>query len=188
MLDLKKINKGWSLFLDRDGVINHDKSPYTLNAGDFEFYDGVLEAIKKFSRIFSHIFVVTNQRGVGRKLMTENDLLEIHELMSESVSRSGGRIDKIYYCTAIENDHPDRKPNPGMAFKAMNDHPAVKKHYSIMVGNNISDMQFGKAVGMHTVLLTTTGVNVSLPHPLVDLQYDSLIEFANALPESSDSF
>ena len=188
MLDLKKINSDWSLFLDRDGVINHDKSPYTLNAGEFEFYDGVLEAIKKFSSIFKHILVVTNQRGVGKKLMTENDLLEIHELMTTSVSKSGGRIDKIYYCTAIENDHPDRKPNPGMALRAMKDHPAVNKHHSIMVGNNMSDMQFGKAVGMYTVLLTTTGVRVSLPHPLVDLQYDSLIEFANALPEATDSF
>lgn len=182
MLDLNNINKQWSLFLDRDGVINHDKSPYTLNAGEFEFYDGVLQAIKKFSTVFSHIFVVTNQRGVGKKMMTENDLLEIHELMTDSISKSGGRIDKIYYCTSIDNDHPDRKPNPGMALRAMKEHPAVKKHQSIMVGNNLSDMQFGKSAGMFTVLLTTTGVSVTLPHPLVDLQYDTLLDFANALP------
>ena len=186
--DIKEIDKTWTLFLDRDGVINHDKSPYTLNAGEFEFYDGVLEAIKKFSTIFNLILVVTNQRGVGKKLMTEKDLLEIHELMTTSVSKSGGRIDKIYYCTAIENDHPDRKPNPGMALRAIKDHPAINKQHSIMVGNNMSDMQFGKAVGMYTILLTTTGVSVSLPHPLVDLQYNSLIEFANALPEAADSF
>jgi len=182
MLDLTKINKEWSLFLDRDGVINHDKSPYTLNAGEFEFYDGVLDAIKKFSAIFSHILVVTNQRGVGKKLMTESDLMEIHELMTNCIAEAGGRIDKIYYCTAIENDHPDRKPNPGMALRAMKEHTAVKKHQSIMVGNNLSDMQFGKSAGMFTVLLTTTGVRVTLPHPLVDLQYDTLLDFANALP------
>lgn len=182
MLDLNNINKEWSLFLDRDGVINHDKSPYTLNAGEFEFYDGVLEAIEKFSTVFSHIFVVTNQRGVGKKMMTENDLLEIHELMINSISKSGGRIDKIYYCTSIDDDHPDRKPNPGMAFRAMKEHPSVKKHQSIMVGNNLSDMQFGKSAGMFTVLLTTTGVRVTLPHSLVDFQYDSLLEFASEIP------
>jgi histidinol-phosphate phosphatase family protein len=181
MLDLNNINNDWSLFLDRDGVINHDKTPYTLNAGQFEFYDGVLEAVRKFSSIFKHIFVVTNQRGVGKKMMTEEALLEIHELMTRSISRSGGRIDKVYYCTAIENDHPDRKPNPGMALRAMKDHPAVKRHQSIMVGNNMSDMQFGRSAGMYTVLLTTTGVRVKLPHPMVDLQYDSLKEFADAL-------
>ena len=90
-------------------------------------------------------------------------------------------IDKLYYFTSIENDHPDRKQNPGMALRAMKDHPAVKRHQSIMVGNNMSDMQFGRSAGMYTVLLTTTGVRVKLPHPMVDLQYDSLKEFADAL-------
>jgi len=182
MLDLSKITHEWSLFLDRDGVINRDKSPYTLSAGDFEFYDGVLDAIKKFSSIFKHIFVVTNQRGVGKGMMTEQALSEIHELMTTTVSREGGRIDKVYYCTSIDNDHPDRKPDPGMAMRAMKEHPAVKKHQSIMVGNNLSDMEFGRAAGMYTVLLTTTGVRVDLPHPMVDLQYDSLAEFAAAIP------
>lgn len=181
MLDLKSINKEWSLFLDRDGVINHDRTPYTLNAGEFKFYDGVLDAIKKFSSIFSHIFVVTNQRGVGKKMMTEETLLEIHELMTGSIAKTGGRIDKIYYCTSIDNDHPDRKPNPGMALRAMREHPAVISHKSIMVGNNLSDMKFGKNAGLYTVLLTTTGVSVDLPHPLVDLQFDSLAAFADAI-------
>jgi D-glycero-D-manno-heptose 1,7-bisphosphate phosphatase len=182
MLDLSKVNNEWTLFLDRDGVINHDKSPYTLNAGEFEFYEGVLEAVKKCSRIFSHIFVVTNQRGVGRQMMSEADLLEIHELMTTSIKNSGGRIDKIYYCTSIDKDHPDRKPNPGMALRALQEYPAVKSHHSIMVGNNISDMKFGRSAGLYTVLLTTTGISVQLPHPLVDLQFDSLAEFAAALP------
>lgn len=182
MLDLSKVNKEWSLFLDRDGVINRDREPYTLKVSEFEFYDGVLDAIRKFNTIFNHIFVVTNQRGVGKKLMTENDLLAIHELMVTNIEGAGGRIDKIYYCTSIEDSHPDRKPNPGMALRAMKDHPAVKKHQSIMVGNTMSDMQFGKSAGLYTVLLTTTDIRVKLPHSLVDLQFDSLAEFADALP------
>jgi histidinol-phosphate phosphatase family protein len=186
MLDLSKVNKEWTLFLDRDGVINHDRTPYTLSIGDFKFYDGVLDAVKKFNKIFNHIFVVTNQRGVGKKLMTENTLLEIHELMTDKIRTAGGRIDKIYYCTSIDNTHPDRKPNPGMALKAMKEHPAVKKHRSIMVGNTMSDMQFGKSAGLYTVLLTTTDVRVNLPHPLVDLQFDSLSEFAEALSEAAN--
>jgi histidinol-phosphate phosphatase family protein len=181
MVDLSSINKEWSLFLDRDGVINRVKSPYTLSAGEFEFYDGVLDAIKKLSSIFNHIFVVTNQRGVGRKMMTEEALLEIHELMTTTIVKSGGRIDRIYYCTSTDNDHPDRKPNPGMALRAMHEYPAVIKHKSIMVGNNMSDMIFGKNAGMYTVLLTTTGVTAELPHPLIDLQYDSLTGFADAI-------
>ena len=182
MLDLSKVNKEWSLFLDSDGVINRDRSPYTLRISEFEFYDGVLDSIRKFNSIFGHIFVVTNQRGVGKKMMTENDLLAIHELMTTSVKDAGGRIDKIYYCTSIDDAHPDRKPNPGMALRAMKEHPAVQKHLSIMVGNTLSDMKFGKSAGIYTVLLTTTDIRVTLPHPLVDLQYDSLSEFAADLP------
>lgn len=184
MLDLSQVNNNWTLFLDRDGVLNHDIQPYTLHKSKFVFYDGVLEALKIFNGIFRHILVVTNQRGVARKLMTEQDLFDIHDFMLEEIKTSGGRIDKIYYCSAMDNDHPNRKPNPGMALEAMKDHPLILKQHSIMVGNNISDMQFGRNAGLHTVLLTTTGVSVELPHPLVDLQYNSLIEFAKALSGS----
>lgn len=185
MLDLAKVNKDWTLFLDRDGVINDDKSPYTLNADQFDFYDGVVEAIEKFSRIFKYIFVATNQRGVGRKLMTEGDLSGIHEKMTNAIVAAGGRLDKIYYCTSIDTNHPDRKPQPGMALCAMQDFPSVIKEQSIMVGNNLSDMEFGRNAGFHTILLSTTGVRVKLPHPLVDFQYHTLAEFAAALPEPS---
>jgi D-glycero-D-manno-heptose 1,7-bisphosphate phosphatase len=184
MLDLTKIDKSWTLFLDRDGVINHDMQPYTLHKNQFKFYDGVTDALKIFNNIFQHILIVTNQRGVSRKLMSEDDLINIHDFMLTEVKNTGGRIDKIYYCTALDNDHPNRKPNPGMALQAMEDHPLISKEHSIIVGNNISDMQFGRNAGLHTVLLTTTNVRVELPHPLVDMQYDSLIEFAKALSES----
>lgn len=181
MLDLKKIDNHWTLFLDRDGVINKDKSPYTLNAGEFEFYEGVPDAIKTFTEIFHRIFVVTNQRGIGRHMMTENDLQSIHDKMINGIDHAGGRIQKIYYCPANDNSHPDRKPNPGMALKAMKEFTDVKPEYSIMVGNNISDMHFGRNAGFYTVLLHTTGTKVSPSHPLVDLQYNTLQEFAEAL-------
>lgn len=184
MIELSRINKEWTLFLDRDGVINHDKSPYTLNADEFDFYDGVVEAIHALSGIFGHIFVVTNQRGVGRQLMTEEDLTAIHHKMMSGISSAGGRIDKIYYCTSMDNNHPDRKPNPGMALRAIGEFPVVTPNKSMIVGNNISDMQFGKNAGLHTVLVTTTGTRVQLPSPLVDLQFASLPEFANALVQA----
>lgn len=185
MLDLSTVNNEWTLFLDRDGVINHDKSPYTLNADEFEFYDGVVESIAKFSRIFKYILVATNQRGVGKRLMTEDDLRGIHEKMRTGIVEGGGRLDNIYYCTSMDNNHPDRKPNPGMALRAMKDYPSIKPAQSIMVGNNISDMEFGRSAGMHTILLSTTGVKVKLPDPLVDFQYRTLADFAAALPETS---
>jgi histidinol-phosphate phosphatase family protein len=181
MLDLSKVDNSWTLFLDRDGVINDDKSPYTLNAEQFEFYQGVPEAIHELSKIFKYIIIVTNQRGVGRNLMTEDDLKGIHEKLLLGVNDAGGKIDRIYYCTSVDNEHPDRKPNPGMALNAMRDFPGISANKSIIVGNNISDMQFGRNAGLHTVLVHTTGTKVNDPHPLVDLQFDSLVTFTHAL-------
>ena len=184
MLDLTKVNNNWTLFLDRDGVINEDKQPYTLSKSEFVIYDGVKEALKIFAGIFRYTIITTNQRGVGRQLMTEAALKEIHDHLIAETTACGGRIDDIYYCTAIDNDHPNRKPNPGMILDAIKKYPAINPEQSIIVGNNISDMQFGRNAGVHTVLLTTTNVRVDLPHPLVDLQYNSLIEFANDLTKS----
>src|SRR6478735_9030300 len=127
MLDLSTINKEWTIFLDRDGVINHEKPTYVFNPDEFIFYDGVLEAIKIFSSIFNNIIVATNQRGVGRGLMTEQDLLDIHAKMLRGVTSAGGRIDKIYYCTSMDNSDINRKPNPGMALQAFKDYPAIQK-------------------------------------------------------------
>lgn len=181
MLNLSDIDNHWTLFLDRDGVINKDKSPYTLNAGEFEFYPGVPEAIAFLSGVFKYVIVTTNQRGIGRNMMTETDLEHIHHKMLSVISAAGGKIEKIYYCTAIDNSNPCRKPNPGMALQAMKDYPEVLPEKSIIVGNNISDMQFGRNAGFHTVLVHTTGTRVHMPHPLVDIQMDSLPAFADAL-------
>jgi D-glycero-D-manno-heptose 1,7-bisphosphate phosphatase len=181
-LDLSSVDKTWTLFLDRDGVINHEKTDYVYNYDEFVFYEGVLEAFKIFRFMFGRTLVMTNQRGVGRELMTEADLQLIHKSMVADIALAGGKIDGIYYCTSTDNADPNRKPNPGMAMQAFKDYEAIVPEKTIMVGNNLSDMEFGRNAGIRTVLLTTTGTKVRLPHPLVDLQFDMLRDFAGALP------
>ena len=183
MLDLKKVDKTWSLFLDRDGVLNHDKvGSYIFNTAEFRFYDGVLEAMKIFNRIFAHIIIVTNQRGVGRGLMTELALMEIHNKMLCETEAAGGRIDAIYYATSTDDDHPERKPHRGMALKAKAEFEEIDFNKSIMVGNNLSDMEFARNNGMHAVFVQTTQPEMAPPHPLIDLAFNSLLKFAEALP------
>jgi D-glycero-D-manno-heptose 1,7-bisphosphate phosphatase len=182
MLDIRSIDKTWTLFLDRDGVINRDKpNSYIFSWSEFSFYDGVLDSLAYFNKIFCRILVVTNQRGVGRGLMSEADLILIHQNMLDAVQRAKGRIDKIYYCITNEDNDPNRKPNPGMAFQARKDFPEIAFSKAIVVGNNISDMQFGRNAGMHTVFLKTTIPDITLPHPDIDLAFDSLADFAKAL-------
>jgi D-glycero-D-manno-heptose 1,7-bisphosphate phosphatase len=185
MLDLSTITSDWTLFLDRDGVINHEKHlDYVYHYGEFTFYEGAKEAIRILSTRFKRIIVTTNQRGVGRQLMTEDALLSIHNQMLADIEAAGGRIHKVYYCTSTDNAHPSRKPNPGMFREAQLDFPDIRPETSIMVGNNLSDMEFGRNAGMHTVFVRTTHPAQEWPHPAIDLCFNDLYAFAKALQEA----
>ncbi len=181
-LDLKNIDKEWTLFLDRDGVINYEKKDdYIRNWQEFKFYEGAKEAINTFAKKFGKIIVVSNQRGISKGLMTEEDLANIHHNMQLDIQSSGGRIDAIYYCTAIDAKDPYRKPNPGMAFLAKQDFPDIDFSKSIIAGNKSSDMLFGKNAGMYPVFIASTHPQTPFPHPDIDLRFNSLAEFAKAL-------
>lgn len=181
-LHLENMDPTWTLFLDRDGVINYEKeNEYILNWSEFQFYPHATEAIHLLSKKFNTIIVISNQRGVGRGLMSETDLMDIHERMTLKIEEDGGRIHRIYYCTAPEATNFYRKPNPGMALLATKDFPSIDLSKSIMVGNKPSDMQFGRNAGTYTVYLKTTHPNQPLPHPDIDLAFDDLMHFAKAL-------
>jgi D-glycero-D-manno-heptose 1,7-bisphosphate phosphatase len=182
MLDLKQINKSWTLFLDRDGVINQEKpGDYVCHWSEFIFYPGVIQAIAYLSSVFDKIIVATNQRAVAKGLMAETELQDIHSRMVQQIAWGQGRIDKIYYCLALDDSDPCRKPNPGMARQAQQDFPEIVMSKSLMVGNTISDMEFGRNAEMHTVYVRTTNPHVLLPHPAIDLSFADLPAFAIAL-------
>ena len=182
MLDLKNIDKDWTLFLDRDGVINHEKKDdYIRNWDEFKFYDGAKEAIKELSQRFGKIIIVSNQRGIGKGLMTQDDLLNIQHHLKKEIGSAGGNIDAMYYCTAVDPKDPGRKPNPGMAFAAKQDFPEIDLEYSVIAGNKPSDMLFGKNAGMYTVYIASTHPQTPFPHPDIDLRFNSLSDFAKAL-------
>lgn len=181
-LPLHKIDKSWTLFLDRDGVINHEKQDDYIHTWDeFTFYEGATEAIKIFTKKFNKILVVTNQRGVGKGLTKLDDLHTIHANMLEEIERSGGHLDAIYYCSELDNDNPYRKPNPGMGLEAIKEFPDIDLNKTIMVGNTISDMQFGRNLGVYTIFLPTTRPEVNVEDERIDAVYKSLIEFATVL-------
>ena len=181
-LDLKLIDKDWTLFLDRDGVINYEKKDdYIRNREEFKFYEGAKDALKIFGKKFGIIIVVSNQRGIGKGLMTEDDLAGIHQNMRQEIEDAGGRIDGIYYCTAVDAKAIYRKPNPGMAFSAKRDFPGIDLSKSIIAGNKPSDMLFGKNSGMYSVFIASTHPETPFPHPNIDLRFNSLSDFAKAL-------
>lgn len=176
------IDKNWTLFLDRDGVLNVETTgTYVLNWGDFIFSDGVLEAMPVLDAHFGRIVITTNQRAIGRGLLTVEGLNDIHARMLEQIRAKQGRVDKIYHCPDVNNDSPCRKPQTGMAMQAKGDYPEIDFSRSVMVGNTLSDMKFGKQLGMKTVFIPSTKPDQAFPDPLIDFKCDSLLEFSKII-------
>ena len=182
---LKNIDRNWTLFLDRDGVINYRPiDDYIKTWGDFKFLPGVPEALAIFNKIFKKIIVVTNQQGIGKGLMSIEDLEDIHSKMTASVKNTGGRIDAVFYCPELAGKPLScRKPSTFMAQKAVAEFPDIDLKNSLMLGDTESDMQFGRNAGMKTVYINTNQENIATD--LYDASFSSLIEFAQSLETSS---
>ncbi len=174
------LDRSWTLFLDRDGVINRRiVGDYVRSITQFELLPGVIEAIRDLSNYFAHTIIVTNQQGIGKGLMTETDLASIHTYLTNEVHRSGGQIDAILHAPQLKPDHTGyRKPGPGMALAAQEKFPSIDFHKSIMVGDAPGDIAFGKGLGMQTVFIDTPEKDA---HPQADFTFNSLTEFAAAI-------
>ncbi len=181
-MNLKDLNidRSWTLFLDRDGVINRRiVGDYVKKPSQFVFLPGVLEAISKFSEIFGTIVVVTNQQGIGKGLMTETQLHDIHRFMISEIEKNNGRIDKIYFCPILASENsPNRKPLPGMAFQAKKNFENIDFEKSIMAGDSISDMEFGKNAGMKTVFIFGDNKTDDKYSEFIDVMHMDLMDFS----------
>lgn len=168
------------LFLDRDGVINVRLiDDYVKRKEEFEFLEGNLEAFKIFNRLFDKIVVVTNQQGIGKGLMSENDLEQVHSYMKKEIEQCGGRIDAVFHCPSLAKENSiDRKPKVGMGLKARKLFKEIRFKDSIMVGDSLSDLVFGKRLKMHTVHISSSP-STARKHPKrIDKVCNNLLEFA----------
>ncbi len=183
-MTLKNLNidKNWTLFLDRDGVINKKiDNDYVKKWSEFEFIEGVLDALKFLSTIFGNIILVTNQQGIGKKLYSKEDLEIIHKNMLYEIAYHGGKIDKVYYSPYLKSEnHPTRKPAIGMALKAKEDISTINFEKSIMVGDSMSDMEFGRNLGMKTIYISEE-IN---GNDKIDFNFNSLNEIVISLQNS----
>lgn len=177
------IDNRWTLFLDRDGVINRRiAGGYVKDWGQFEFLPGVLPALKAFAGIFGRIIVVSNQQGVGKNLMSVHELDQIHDKMIHRVVNAGGRIDAVYFSPHLESEGSVmRKPNVGMALKARKDYQGISFRQSVMAGDSLSDMLFGKRLGMITALISAPLEDLRKGYKLTDLAFPDLRAFADYL-------
>lgn len=183
---LPKPDKSWTLFLDRDGVINRrPMNDYVKTWKQFEFLPGVLEAISKLTSVFGRIIVVTNQQGIGKNLMSSDSLEKIHELMKKQVEQSGGMINAIYFCPDLATKPVNcRKPDTRMAAIAQKDFPDINFTKSIMAGDTASDLTFGQNARMKSVYINTN--DVALDESLYIADFPDLISFADACLQTID--
>lgn len=144
-------------FLDRDGVINKKaaKADYVKDWQEFKFLPGAVEAMKKLTENGYDIYVVTNQPGIARGMMKEEDLDLIHKNMEEELKKEGVKIKSIYACLHGWNDECScRKPKPGLLFKAAREnHLDLTK--AIFIGDGERDIKTGEAAGCRTILVNS---------------------------------
>jgi D-glycero-alpha-D-manno-heptose 1-phosphate guanylyltransferase len=149
-----------TLFLDRDGVLNrHLPGDYVRTPQMWEWMPGILQALARWAGKFNHIVLVTNQRGVGKGLMTDAQLAQVHAQMMQDILEAGGRIDLILTCTAVSEENPRRKPNPGMFYEACELFPDIDAKSSVMLGDSQSDAAFANNCGIRFILLNPEAVS-----------------------------
>lgn len=145
-IDIEPYN---TLLLDRDGTLNvHLVGDYVKQWSEFEFIPGVLEAMPALASHFRHIFVVTNQRGIGRGIYSEADFETVTSQMMQAISDAGGRIDGVYHCSSVDESEPRRKPQRGMFDEIRRDYPDVEPAKTLMVGDGDVDMEFARNCGI----------------------------------------
>ena len=145
------------IFLDRDGVINKDpehlKFQYVTKWKDFKFLPGAKRAIKKLTDSGYSIYIISNQAGIAKKYFSMRDLKCITANMIKEVEKAGGKITGAYYCPHRSEDNCGcRKPKAGLFKKALK-RGAVDFKKAFFVGDNIRDVQAGKAIGCRTLLV-----------------------------------
>jgi len=168
-----------AFFFDRDGIINKRKiDGYITTKEQFIFEDDFFNIFKTIVLQDFLTIVITNQQGVGKGLMSESDLLEIHTLMQDILlEKTGFQFDGIYYCSDLATSGSfRRKPNPGMIVEAIEDFN-IDTNGSWIIGDSPSDVQAGKSAGCQTILIG----DYPPDFPNADLVYISLKQFSNTI-------
>ncbi|MGN1229260.1 MAG: D-glycero-alpha-D-manno-heptose-1,7-bisphosphate 7-phosphatase [Prevotella sp.] len=138
-----------TILLDRDGTINvHIIGDYVRRWEDFEFIPNVVDTIARWSKLVKHIFIVTNQRGIGKGKYTEEDLTDIHTHMVAEIKNGGGRIDGIFFCPSLSEEDIRRKPGRGMFDDILHQYPDVKTDKTVMIGDGDVDRDFARNCGI----------------------------------------
>lgn len=176
-----------TVFLDRDGVLN-EKMPegsYVTRWSEFKVLPGVVEAIGLLNTAGIRVIVVSNQRGVALGLYSAGDVGNIHAEFQKLLEVHGAHVDAFYFCPHDKGQCNCRKPLAGMFEQAVEEFPTITAASSVMIGDTLSDIEFGRRLKMATVFLEgdpeRQKPGAEIAQELADMHFASLNEAVTGL-------
>jgi D-glycero-D-manno-heptose 1,7-bisphosphate phosphatase len=168
-------------------VLN-EKAPegeYVCSVAELHLLPGVPESIARLNQAGLRTIVVSNQRGIAKGLYTAGDVEKIHQAIQEQLGKHGARLDAFYICPHDKDECECRKPLPGMFQQAVNAFPEVRADESVMIGDSLVDIEFGRRLGMPTMLIDGDPArhksDVAEAIRLADWRVSSLLDAVNLL-------
>ena len=144
-----------AVFLDRDGVINYNRSDHVKSWSEFEFLPGTLQALRSLAQLPWPIVVVSNQAVIGRGLVSQATIDDVHDRMLRIVEAAGGRIDAVFYCPHRHDEGCTcRKPSPGLLLRAAYE-LQLNLAKSYLIGDALTDILAANAVSCQPILVKT---------------------------------
>ena len=182
-LVVDRAGREWCLFLDRDGVINRQiVGDYVRSWRQFEWLPNVTPALKRLRDWAPHLVIVTNQQGIGKDLMSAQDVEDIHRKLSAELALEGVTIDAIQVCPHLEATNcPCRKPSPGLVLEWLRQNPDNQSSLSIVAGDSGSDLELACNVATATGGCASIQIGSGDLGGVADVSFDSLWDFALAV-------
>lgn len=165
-----------AVFLDRDGVLNRDTG-YVHSMDEVQWIPGAREAAARLCRGGWLLFVVTNQSGVARGFYTEHDVETLHENMNRELEKTGGHIEKFYYCPHLpgaplpeyNRNCECRKPKPGMILQALSEY-GISRDRAFLFGDSPRDVESAERAGIRGFLFTGSDLDLFIRQHLPDME------------------
>jgi D-glycero-D-manno-heptose 1,7-bisphosphate phosphatase len=181
------------IFLDRDGVINHDSHDYIKSWAEFKFIEGSLKALQLLNQNGFTVILITNQSIINRNMVPLTTLNDIHDRLKAEVKAKGGFITEIFFCRHRPDENCDcRKPKPGLIFKAQAKYD-IDLSATIMMGDSAKDIECARKAGCGQAILVQSGLHKDVLNDLAtrsispDLVADNLLDAVNHILDRSQA-
>jgi histidinol-phosphate phosphatase family protein len=179
----ERAGRQWCLFLDRDGVINRRVvGDYVRSTRQFEWLPGAARALRKLGGWAPYLVVVTNQQGIGKGLMSADDVAAIHQHLQAELAANGMALDAFQVCPHLESEGcACRKPRTGLVLDWLGQHPEIEPSLSVVVGDSLRDLELAQNVAATAGGCASIHIGSGSLEGIADASFDSLSDFAVAV-------